>query len=329
VAILLLLTMTGASTADAATVTVGPDLAGAVGVNTFSCNVVGGCTYSQESPSYVSPVSGTIVRWRVLRGHGPLTLRVIDGNTGGASGETEHPASESLETFPADLPIQAGERIGVDLPAGFVSDVGVAQPTGFKVSAWTPSLVSGETRAPDFVYNEFELLLNADVQQPPGIESIAPASGPISGGTTVVIGGHDLTGASSVMFGGRPAAGFSVDSDTQITAASPPTNAAGRVTLAVTTVAGTATAQFNYEAPSAPPTTVPPATPPPVASCKVPKLKGAKLKASKRRARAADCKVGKVTKKQGVTSKSGEVIKQVPRPGSVVAAGTSITVRLG
>jgi hypothetical protein len=328
VAILLLLTMTGASTADAATVTVGPDLAGAVGVNTFSCNVVGGCTYSQESPSYVSPVSGTIVRWRVLRGHGPLTLRVIDGNTGGASGETEHPASESLETFPADLPIRAGERIGINLPAGFVSDVGVAQPTGFKVSTWTPSLVSGETRAPDFVYNEFELLLNADVQPPPGIDSIAPAAGPIAGGITVVLSGHDLTGASSVMFGNRPASVFSVDSDTQITAVSPPANAAGPVSLSVTTVAGTATVPFDYQAPSAPPTTVPPPSSL-VATCNVPKLKGAKLKVSRRRARAANCKVGKVTKKRGVTSKSGEVIKQVPRPGSVAAAGTSITVRLG
>lgn len=64
-----------ATTARGATVTLGPDLTTAVGVNTFSCNVPGGCTYSQESPSYVSPIDGTIVRWRVLRGHGPLTLR--------------------------------------------------------------------------------------------------------------------------------------------------------------------------------------------------------------------------------------------------------------
>src|SRR5690242_16981042 len=131
-----------------ATVTLGPDLTTAVGVNTFSCNITGGCTYSQQSPSFVSPIDGTIVRWRVLRGHGPLTLRVISGNTGGLFGTTEEPASELLETFPAALPIKAGQRIGVDLPAGFVSDVGVSRPVGSTVSGWFPSLLAGEERAP-------------------------------------------------------------------------------------------------------------------------------------------------------------------------------------
>jgi hypothetical protein len=317
------LSATCVTPASASTVTVGPDLSAAVGVNTFSCNVVGGCTYSQESPSYVSPVSGAIVRWRVLRGHGPLTLRVIDGNTGGASSATVEPSAETLETFPTDLPIQAGQRIGIDLPAGFVSDIGVAQPAGFAVSSWAPSLLSGETSSPDFVFTPFELLLNADVQPRPAISAIVPGNGPLTGNTRVVISGHDLNGAGAVMFGGAPASSFTVDSDGQITAVSPPSGVAGAVPLTVTTVAGTATSPmpFVYKAPPNPA--------PLVSHCVVPKLKGAKLKASKHRARAADCRIGKVTRKEGVTAKSGRVIKQAPKPGSVQEPGTAIKVRLG
>jgi hypothetical protein len=80
-----------------------------------------------------------------------------------------------------------------------------------------------------------------------------------------VISGHDLTGATAVKFGGAAAAGFRVDSDTQITASAPPSAAIASVPVSVTTVAGTATSgqSFSYE------------------GCRVPKLKGKKLKAAK------------------------------------------------
>jgi hypothetical protein len=56
----------------------------------------------------------------------------------------------------------------------------------------------------------------------PFISNIQPDSGPPSGGTTVVITGRNFTGASAVRFGATNAASFVVDSDTQITAVSPP-----------------------------------------------------------------------------------------------------------
>jgi hypothetical protein len=56
----------------------------------------------------------------------------------------------------------------------------------------------------------------------PWIASIVPNSGPSTGGTTVVITGRNFTGATAVRFGANPAASFTVDSDTQITAVSPP-----------------------------------------------------------------------------------------------------------
>jgi hypothetical protein len=56
----------------------------------------------------------------------------------------------------------------------------------------------------------------------PFITNIQPDSGPAAGGTTVTITGRNFTGATAVRFGATNAASFTVDSDTQITAVSPP-----------------------------------------------------------------------------------------------------------
>ena len=58
---------------------------------------------------------------------------------------------------------------------------------------------------------------------PPVITGISPASGPEAGGTTVIITGMNLTGATSVNFFGMEmeASSFTVNSATQITATSP------------------------------------------------------------------------------------------------------------
>jgi hypothetical protein len=52
--------------------------------------------------------------------------------------------------------------------------------------------------------------------------SISPDNGPAAGGTTVTIAGRNFSGATAVMFGSNAATSFVVDSDSQITAVSPP-----------------------------------------------------------------------------------------------------------
>ncbi|MBD9544758.1 cadherin-like beta sandwich domain-containing protein [Ensifer sp. ENS04] len=86
---------------------------------------------------------------------------------------------------------------------------------------------------------------------PPSATSANPASGPVAGGTSVIVTGNNLTGATAVTFGGIAATSFTVDSATQITAITPP-RAAGLVNLIVTTPGGTATLTngFTYVAPS-------------------------------------------------------------------------------
>ena len=87
----------------------------------------------------------------------------------------------------------------------------------------------------------------------PEIKSLSANSGPVTGGTAVVIQGRLLANASSVTFGGMPAASFTVDSMNQITAVSPvfdANNYARVVDVAVTTPFGLsisgAAAKFAY-----------------------------------------------------------------------------------
>ncbi|WP_406275660.1 IPT/TIG domain-containing protein [Nocardia sp. NBC_00881] len=70
----------------------------------------------------------------------------------------------------------------------------------------------------------------------PTLITDVPNVGPVSGGTTVVLTGSGLTGATAVTFGGTPATSFTVNSDTQITAVAPA--GTGTVQIAVTTVGG-------------------------------------------------------------------------------------------
>jgi IPT/TIG domain len=292
------LALGSASGAAAATVTLGPgNLAGASSGNHYTCGVAGGCTFSQAGPGFVSPISGVIVRWRIVDSTGPFTLRVINDNIGGTVGPTENVASKALQEFPAAIPIKAGEEVGLDIPTAG-SSLAFSSMNGASIGYWSPVLAPGETRAPKSTAPGFGMLFNADVQPPPGISALTPSSGPIKVANTVVIAGHDLTGASSVSFGSRPATRFTVDSDAQITAVAPVGTRLASVQVTVATVAGTALSakNFRYEA------------------CRVPKLKGRSLKAAKKQIRARDCRVGKATKRKGATAKGGKVRIVLARP---------------
>jgi uncharacterized protein (TIGR03437 family) len=78
------------------------------------------------------------------------------------------------------------------------------------------------------------------------VTSISPTSGPAAGGTLVTILGSNFTGATSVTFAGKTAK-FTIVSDTEITATSPP-HAAGTVSVVVHNPAGhsSKTHKFTY-----------------------------------------------------------------------------------
>lgn len=90
------------------------------------------------------------------------------------------------------------------------------------------------------------------------VTSLAASSGPTAGGTSVVITGTNLGGATAVNFGGTPATSFTVDSNSQITAVSP-ASAAGAVDVQVLAANGNSVTSgsgdnFTYNAPPPIPT---------------------------------------------------------------------------
>ena len=68
----------------------------------------------------------------------------------------------------------------------------------------------------------------------PTITSISPATGPVTGGTTVTLTGTNLTGATGVRFGSTPGTALSVTSPTSLTVKSP-AGSTGAVDVSVTT----------------------------------------------------------------------------------------------
>jgi hypothetical protein len=82
----------------------------------------------------------------------------------------------------------------------------------------------------------------------PAVTALSPGSGPSVSGATVTITGSGFTGTTAVNFGSTPAAAFSVNSDTTISATTPA--GSGTVDVTVTNPAGTSPTssadQFTY-----------------------------------------------------------------------------------
>lgn len=310
-----------ATGAQASTVTVGSVLPpGAVATEFGSVQTFFNTALPEKGANLTSPVSGAIVRWRMQNPvGGPFFLRVLrpNGSGGYMAAGTSNPVTPSgsgLQTFTANLPVQAGDLIGVD-PTNATDKIDVAEVAGASFGFIFPPPFDGATVAPSGSKAGKEIELSAEVQPTPVITSIAPDFGPVAGGTTVTITGTDLASASAVKFGDLPAASFKAESETKITAVAPPSAKVVGVDVTATTIAGTSATtkadRFFYE------------------GCVVPKLKGKKLKDAKRILGRADCKVGKVTRLNAKPKKAGKVLQQGTKPGKVLASGSKVKLTIG
>ena len=124
------------------------------------------------------------------------------------------------------------------------SQISAVTPPGggqVDVTVVTPSGTTAVNPASRFTY------LGASVS----VTGLNPSEGPETGGTSVVITGTGLAGATQVLFAGFAASGFTQDSDSQITAVSPA--GTGVVDVMVATISGTsavtAADKFRYTAP--------------------------------------------------------------------------------
>lgn len=300
--------LVGASSAGAATYTVGSPLTAAFGPGALGTDTITNTALPEAGARVTSPVTGTVVRWRVLDAVGTFNLRVLTPNggltyTGSGTSAPRSPLTTGLEAFDTNLPIQAGQAIGLNNLNG--NQLGFATPVGASDVFWNPPLADNDSQPGTAGTNEFAF--NADVVGRPVVTSLNPSSGPASGGTTVTIAGQELSGATALNFGSRPAATFPVTSDSVITAVSPPGNV-GAVDVTVTSLGGhstpTAADLFTYT------------------GCVVPNLKGAKLKRAKKTLGAADCRLGKVKGR-------GKVKKERPPAGTVLPVGSKVRLKLG
>lgn len=314
--------------APASTMTIGSPLGAATTFFGFGQDTTVASVTLSEPGLVRSPVDGRITSWRV-RGAIAISgyaLRLLHPGSaalefsGAATSAPVTPAGGGIETFETSLPVKAGDYIGLDIPAG--ARIGVF--SGGSSATFTPKLGEGEARAGSSL--PYEATFNAEVEPAPSVYLVGPASGPVSGGTSVAVAGADFDGVTAVRFGSTPATSFTVASEHRLTAVAPASAAAGPVDVTVTTAAGTSATGpddvFTYAA--AP---QPPAAPPP--RCTVPNLHGKKLKAAKRRVRAAGCSVGRVKKTRGTTARTGHVTRQRPKAGVDVAAGTAVAIVLG
>src|ERR1043166_1689358 len=146
-----------ASRAAASTVTVGSVLPLGFTPTEFGTVKTQFNTALPESGSNLtSPVSGAIVRWRIQGAKGgPFFLRVLRPTGTGAytAAGTSGPAIPSgtgLQTFPASIPIRAGDLIGVD-PTNPSDEIGVAAVAGASTAFIFPPPFDGSTVAPSGV----------------------------------------------------------------------------------------------------------------------------------------------------------------------------------
>lgn len=275
----------------------------------------------EPGATLASPVNGAIIRWYVQGAvGGPFYLRVLHPDGKGAyeaAGKSAPatPAGTGLQAFETNLKVQAGDVLGVD-PTSETDEIGVKTESGASYASIFPTPFNGTIAPPSKTFSGEEVELSAEIQPAPEITNISPPYGTVTGNTLVTITGTNLGGATSVKFGATPAASFTVDSDTEITATAPQSVKPGKVDVSATTLAGTnANTRFDdfvYQA------------------CVVPALKNKTLKKAKTLLRRNGCKLGHVKKIDVPKPKKvGKVLKQAPKAGKVLAPGARVRVNVG
>jgi hypothetical protein len=303
-----------------------------VGQTASAANPPVDCTYGEPGdeiqigvaagPGYVIPTTGAITAWstfasgvtgqsmtlKVFRKVAPFSYLVV-------AQDTRPLALSVLNTFPAAIPVHAGDVIGEGEPGG-EAPTPCEFLTGSSDDAYLYTEGStvppgGTVVFPGLLESGGRLNISATVLPPPTVASISPAEGSVKG-AGVTISGANFASVTGVSFGAVPATSFTVVSEGQISAVAPVSKSLAPVPVSVTTAAGTAAAAtpFTYQ------------------GCAVPGLSGKKLKAAKKKLKKADCKIGTVKKKAGATAKSGKVKRQSPKAGTILAPGTKVNVAL-
>lgn len=231
-----------------ATITLtGWDLATTTGVSFGGVNAASFAVASNNQLTVVTPPAST-----------PGTVQVVVTTLGGVSNPIlyQYAATPVLTGIsPARASIAGGTSItltGQNLDtAGFSIDgagVSTTSRTATQATFTAPAHVAGSVAVVATSMGGSSQPLTLTYVGPPSVLGVQPATGPVGGGTSVLVYGQGFLGASAVTFGGTPASQFTVVNDTLIDAVAPP-HAAGPVQLWVTTVGGSSIAGYTYTYP--------------------------------------------------------------------------------
>lgn len=286
--------------------------------------------------SYTSPVYGTITAWSAtISGSGTaamVTLRPTGSGTYTVATTSAFQAVGPIATtyrYATSQAVQPGDMIGLQTTGGAQAMTLTAQDgatAGQGDAAASPfSLVSSAA-------NQI-LQVNAIVTRSPSVSSATPSSGPIAGGTAVTLTGQNFDLTSTVLFGSTPAASFTINGFSSLTAIAP-AGVPATVDITVVGAGGTSPTspadQFTFVGPVTP--AVPPSTPstPSTPSakprCKVPNLLNHSYQYAKELLYKGHCSVGTVT----VRSRSSRrvVVKQSPVGGRTLSSKGRVNITL-
>ncbi|HYI01037.1 IPT/TIG domain-containing protein [Hyalangium sp.] len=156
----------------------------------------------------------------------PLTLRAISPETGSLAGGNAVTLTGS------------GFKEGTRVLIGGSTSPKVTRVSSTELRAWVPrghAVGNVDVR----VYGEGgggflrrAYLYVEDLR----ITEVAPLTGPLAGGTSVVLSGQGFEGATAVLFGGVPAASFTGEGPTRMTATTPPGTRLGAVEVRIVTL---------------------------------------------------------------------------------------------
>jgi|GEM_PF-593842 len=158
---------------------------------------------------------------------GPPAVTAMAPSSGPEAGGTS--VSISGREFAGATSVAFGSTPASSFTVNSATSITATSPAGsgaVDVIVTTPQGTSIAAAADRFTYTSAPL-----------VSAVSPAAGPEGGGTVVTITGAAFSGVSAVSFGSQPAAAFTVNSETSITATAPA--GSGTVDVIVTSPAGT------------------------------------------------------------------------------------------
>jgi hypothetical protein len=199
---------------------------------------------SEPGAHVVSPVDGAIIEVNLVgNNEGPYRVRVLSPD--GGSSYTAKASSPWLTLAPGGeshfhtLKIEAGDTVGLDMPAGAeLSGLVNAGPKA-AYAFWAPPLEEDASLPYTGTQTEVEMGFNAIVLPEPTVSRVAPKSLPARKGGKVKIYGRDFQRVLKVNFGRLRISRYRVVSERLIVAFVPKLAARLKTRVRVTTAAGT------------------------------------------------------------------------------------------